>query len=288
MKTMGFLLVCLASLAIAGERSLSLLVSTEWLATHSGDENLVILHVGFNRREFALAHIPGARFLWYAGIAPSTPDASTEMPARRDAEKMLGELGVTGESRVVLVFTGTNMTPTARAFLALSYFGLGDRTALLDGGFEAWKGEKRKTESGIPAVQASTLQLSVRPSVITDADWVREHLAEVAVVDARARAFYDGAGGGALRQGHIAGAKNIPFSALADSANRMLPDAELQRIFDDAGIARGATVVSYCHVGQQASLVFFAARLLGYDAKVYDGSFEDWNLRDDRYPVDRK
>jgi thiosulfate/3-mercaptopyruvate sulfurtransferase len=288
MKTVGFLLVCLASLASAGERSLPLLVSTEWLATHSGDGHLVILHVGFNRKEFALAHIPGARFLWYGGIAPSTPDASTEMPALRDAETMLGELGITGESRIVLVFTGANVTPTARAFLALSYFGLGDRTALLDGGFEAWKGEKRKTESGIPAVAASTIQLTVHPSVITDADWVREHLAEVAVVDARARAFYDGAGGGALRQGHIAGAKSIPFSALADSANRMLPDAALQRIFDAAGIPRGTTVVSYCHVGQQASLVYFAALLLGYDAKVYDGSFEDWNLRDDRYPVERK
>jgi thiosulfate/3-mercaptopyruvate sulfurtransferase len=35
-------------------------------------------------------------------------------------------------------------------------------------------------------------------------------------------------------------------------------------------------VVTYCHIGQQASLVWFAARLLGFDARLYDGSFQDW------------
>jgi thiosulfate/3-mercaptopyruvate sulfurtransferase len=270
------------------ERSIPLLVSTEWLAEHNGDENLVILHVGFTRKEFAIAHIPGARFLWFNSIAPSTPDASTEMPTAQEAERVLGELGVTMESSIVLVFSGANITPTARAFLALSYFGWRNRTAFLDGGFEQWKGEKRGTESGVPVVSPGKPHLTTHPAVIVDADWVKERLSSpaVTIVDARARAFFDGTGGGLLRQGHIKGAKSIPFTLLADSTNRIRPIPELRRVFEEAGVAPGSTVVSYCHVGQQASLVYVTALLLGFDAKVYDGSFEDWNTRDESYPVE--
>ncbi len=41
----------------------------------------------------------------------------------------------------------------------------------------------------------------------------------------------------------------------------------------------GDTVITYCHIGQQATATLFAARLLGYDVKLYDGSFEDWSKR---------
>jgi thiosulfate/3-mercaptopyruvate sulfurtransferase len=35
-------------------------------------------------------------------------------------------------------------------------------------------------------------------------------------------------------------------------------------------------VVVYCHIGQQASAVAFAARLAGINASIYDGSFQEW------------
>jgi len=40
-------------------------------------------------------------------------------------------------------------------------------------------------------------------------------------------------------------------------------------------------VVSYCHIGQQASLIYFVARYLGYDARLFDGSWEDWSRHAD-------
>ena len=52
-------------------------------------------------------------------------------------------------------------------------------------------------------------------------------------------------------------------------------------MFHGAGMKSGVTVVSYCHIGQQASLVCFVARYLGYDAHLYDGSSEDWSSRED-------
>jgi thiosulfate/3-mercaptopyruvate sulfurtransferase len=55
---------------------------------------------------------------------------------------------------------------------------------------------------------------------------------------------------------------------------------ELQGLFDAAGIKPGDTVIAYCHIGQQATAVLFAARTLGHRVLLYDGSFEDWVLRD--------
>jgi len=284
-----FLLLCAAP-DLRAERPIPYTVSTQWLAEHLQDKDLVILQTGFSRNEFAYAHIPYARFLWFYALAPVTPDLNTEMPAPKEAAKALAELGITDRSRIVLVFTGQNVATTTRMFLALSQFGYGERTALLNGGLEAWKNEGREIVKGVLPVQRTAPKAAVAASVITDAEWVKRHLRDttVTIVDARTKNFYDGNGGGIARQGHIAGAKSLVFNSLLDSTNRLKPIEELQRLFNEAGIAKGTTVVSYCHVGQQATVVYFAAKLLGYDAKVYDGSFEDWNVRDESYPVEKK
>jgi thiosulfate/3-mercaptopyruvate sulfurtransferase len=211
------------------------------------------------------------------------------MISLEEGKKVLEELGITRHSRIILVFTGQNVTTTTRMFLALSYFGLGDQTALLDGGLETWKNEGREISKEMPVVKKSSLQITAHPSVITDVEWVKQHLSSpaVSIVDARTKNFYDGNGGGIARQGHIVGAKNIVYNTLMDSTNRIKSVTELQSLFDSAGVAKGNKVISYCHVGQQATLIYFAAKILGYEASVYDGSFEDWNVRDDSYPVEK-
>jgi thiosulfate/3-mercaptopyruvate sulfurtransferase len=83
------------------------------------------------------------------------------------------------------------------------------------------------------------------------------------------------------RPGHIPGAVNISFSSIVDSTNRLKDPASLRRIFQQAGVKQGSRVISYCHIGQQATLVYFAAKYLGYEAQVYDGSFEEWSGRKD-------
>jgi thiosulfate/3-mercaptopyruvate sulfurtransferase len=50
-------------------------------------------------------------------------------------------------------------------------------------------------------------------------------------------------------------------------------------MFTEAGYKPGDHVIAYCHIGIQATSVVFAARTLGIDAKLYDGSFQDWVKR---------
>ena len=172
------------------------------------------------------------------------------------------------------------MTMSTRMIMTLSYFGLGDRVALLDGGVDAWKAEGRAVSSEIPDIKPGTFVAKPHPEFVTDGEWVRAHLTDpgVTIIDARARRFYDGAAG--TPPGHVPHAVSIPFSSVADSTNRMLRPDSLRAVFERAGVKPGNHLVTYCHVGQQATLVAFAARLIGYDVSVYDGSFEDWSDRE--------
>jgi thiosulfate/3-mercaptopyruvate sulfurtransferase len=281
----AFLSVMILS-AVAGGRSLhpsdnpGLLVTTEWLAKHIDDANLVILHAHWNRNNYKKEHIPGARFLWLNSLAIVTPDRNTELPSPNDGLAVLKNLGITENSRIVVYFEGGNMTMATRIVMTLAYFGLGDRTSLLDGGFDAWKKEARPLSKEVPMVKPGSLVLNVHPEVVTDAEWVKAHLTDpkVTVIDARALRFYDGSAG--TPAGHIPHAVSVPFSSVADSTNRMLQPDSLRTVFLRAGVKPGSHLVTYCHVGQQATLVYFAAREIGYDVSVYDGSFEDWSDRE--------
>jgi thiosulfate/3-mercaptopyruvate sulfurtransferase len=282
--------IVFASLTLnAAERALPYFVSTQWLADHLNDNDLVVLQTSFSRGEYNAGHVPGARFLWFNWLAPSTPDLSTEMPPLIDAQKVLEDLGISNNSKIVIVFGRNNVPTTTRMLLAFSYLGFGDRVSVLDGGLETWKAEGRPVSKETAVVTRTSVTINPHPEVITDADWVKDHLASphVKIIDARAKNFYDGDGGGITRTGHIKGAKNIPFTSIMDSTNRIMPTSVLQKLFDDAGIMKADTVVTYCHVGQQATVPYAAARLLGYTAMVYDGSFEDWNVRDESYPVEK-
>lgn len=273
--------------AEGSERTLPYFVSTQWLADHINDSDLVILQTAFTRKEYAVGHIPGSRFLWFNWLAMDTPDLSTEMPDSVTAKNVLENLGISQKSKIVVVFTRGSVTTTTRMLVALSYFGFDSQTAVLDGGLDVWKAEGRPITKDIPIVQKTALALKLHPEIITNAEWVKSRLSseKVKIIDARSKNFYAGNGGGILRTGHIESARNIPFSTLTDSTNKILPVASLQKIIDDAGIKKGDTVVTYCHVGQQATLVYTVARMLGYEALLYDGCFEDWNVRDESYPV---
>jgi len=160
---------------------------------------------------------------------------------------------------------------------------MGDRVSILDGGFDAWKTEGKPVSTEAAKFSRASFTPNVKRNVFVDADWMKDHLhtPDVAIVDARAPQFYNGASAGQPRSGHIPGAKNLFFSTLVDSTNKLLPEPKLRELFEKAGVKPGEEVAAYCHVGQTASLVYFAARYLGHPVHLYDGSFDDWAGRMD-------
>jgi thiosulfate/3-mercaptopyruvate sulfurtransferase len=273
----------------------SLVVTPAWLAQHLKDPNLVVLHVGL-KPEYDAGHIPGAAYLNYQDLAVSdrTPGGLTlQMLPAEDLRQRLAAAGISNSSRIVIYFAHENayVTPSARVIFTLDYAGLGNQVSLLDGGLDAWKGAGYDTTTDLPPARTGTLApLTLRP-IVVDAEYVLANLKtpNISIVDGRTASFYSGAqtGGnpaGPHKTGHIAGARSVPFNDTLDAANMLKPEAELKKLFLDAGVRPGDTVVAYCHIGQQATMVLLAARTLGFKVLLYDGAFEEWSRKD--YPVD--
>ena len=87
------------------------------------------------------------------------------------------------------------------------------------------------------------------------------------------------------KTGHIAGAVNVPFDSFTSADVELKSAEEIRAVFTKAGIKPGDTVITYCHIGQQATATLFAARTLRYKVMMYDGSFEDWSKRN--LPVEK-
>jgi thiosulfate/3-mercaptopyruvate sulfurtransferase len=189
-------------------------------------------------------------------------------------------LGVSNDSRIVLYWGKDWVSPTTRVFLTLDYLGLGDRTSILDGGFAAWTASGGPVTTEVASVARGTLTVTPRPDIIVDAKSVRAAIGDsrAAIIDARARRFYTGqAAGMHAREGHIPGAGSLPFSSLLDDRGTFKSRATLETMLDGASAMPGKRVIAYCHIGQQATVVYFAARLLGRDARLYDGSWDQWS-----------
>jgi thiosulfate/3-mercaptopyruvate sulfurtransferase len=265
----------------------TLLITPSQLATHLDDPNLVILHVGAEE-DYKVEHIPGAQFVQLRDIsAPRDPADSNalvlELPAPEALTATLRRYGVTNDSRIVVYWGSEWVTPTARTLFTLDWAGLGGRTVLLDGGIDTWKAADLPVTDVIETPKAGTVTISVRPELVVDAAWVQRHAKApgYALVDGRAPVFFDGVREDRRgKAGHIPGAGSVPWTDLIDESLHLKPAGELAASFEAAGVHQGDTVVAYCHIGQYATMVLFAARTLGYDVKLYDGAFQDWAQRD--------
>jgi thiosulfate/3-mercaptopyruvate sulfurtransferase len=280
----GFITAAILTASVASAQTAApLLVDTEWLSQHVTDRDLVVLQVG-TREAYAAGHIPGARLISEEEVSlphnhSDMKDMMLELPDADTLRGKLAQLGISNTSRIVVSFGPEfDVQSATRIIFTLDYAGLGARTSLLNGGFPAWRAAGKTVSTAVPTVVRGTLTTPVRPNLVVDAAFVTSVPSKPGhkLVDARAPAVYKGIeptmNG---KAGHIPGAISIPFTEMTDT--KMLFDRErVAQVFQRAGVKPGETVVAYCHVGQQATAVLLAARLLGHPVMLYDGSFQDW------------
>ncbi len=260
-----------------------LLVDGAWLQERLSSAGLVVLHVGSDESEFHRSHIPGARFIPISALNRERDGVPNMLPDRDELARVFGAAGVETGSHVVVY--GAPLQ-AARAFVALEHIGH-PRVSLLDGGAGslASAGDRTQTAGG-------ALDAGADGGVIVDARWVADRLDDpvVALIDARPRRQFTGeeAGDRVPRPGHIPGARNLFWEDLIVSTSepRLRSVDDLRAMFRERGAAADREVVTYCRTGMQASFAYFVARYLGYEARMYDGSFVDWSPRAE-LPVQR-
>jgi thiosulfate/3-mercaptopyruvate sulfurtransferase len=283
MRTVFACLILFASASVAP--AADMLVTPAWLLEHKGDKNLVLLHVGVPA-EFEAQHIPGAQLVNPQDLSiPRAEGALILQLLSPDAlREKLETLGISDDSRVIVYFGRDWVSPSARVYFSLDAAGLGDRASILDGGMPSWKAAGGPLTADIQPRPRGKITAVPRPELVANLDTVKSSLGKpgVAIVDARKPQFFDGSDPGSMpRAGRIPGAKSLPFDTLLTDDNLMKSEAKTTDLFKAAGIKPGDTVVSYCHVGQQATVVYFAAKRLGFAAFLYDGSWDEWSRKTD-------
>jgi thiosulfate/3-mercaptopyruvate sulfurtransferase len=254
------------------------IVSPQWLNDNMKDPNLVILQPSFLKLDYSNEHIKGARYLWPDWLTANSPEGTYNPPDPKEATKILQDLGINKNSKVVLCHAFGDVSITARMFLTLEYLGLKGQVHYLNGGLVAWKKAGFPVTKEIPVVKKGNFVATVNP-VLVDKNYVMKSLQAKSadVVDARMKRFYDGDPTGNPRDGHIAGALNLPYTDMIDSTNSIKPGDVLSKNFQAVVPDKGKEIVTYCFIGQTASVIYLTGRSLGYNVKLYDGSMQEWS-----------
>lgn len=273
LHTLGFLAICCLTAQAA------MLISVDELAARLGEKGTIILHVGAEK-DYAEGHIPGARLVTLADLSVTGEGGlRLQLPPVEQLKAALEKLGIGDGTRVVIYPAGESIQSATRVWFTFDYLGLAEHTSLLDGGLIAWRAAgKPVTTEATQITSASLTGLRPNLSLIVDAAWIQERLTDskVQLTDARAPQYYTGDDKGQMpRGGRIPGAKSVPFVSLVDPERKLVGRDEMK----SKVAANGKTIVSYCHIGLQATVVYFVARMLGEDVKLYDGSFQDWSQR---------
>ncbi len=261
------------------------LVTTDWVAQHKDDPNVVIVEVNVDTELYDKGHVPGAiGWSWKTQLADQV---RRDILSREDFEALMRESGVNNEDTVIL-YGDSNNWFAAWALWQLKMYGHDD-ARIMDGGRKKWEKEGRELTTERPSVtpsnyQARELDLSHRaflPEVQQKA-----MNGAVGLVDVRSPAEFSGeilAPPGlpetCQRGGHIPGASNIPWSkAVNDEDGTFKPASELRELYRQAGITDDRPVITYCRIGERSSHSWFVLKyLLGFeDVKNYDGSWTEW------------
>jgi len=269
------------------------LVSVDWLNSHKADVVVIdVRHKDEGPNSYAAGHIPGAISGDFekAGWRVTRDDVPLSVPTKEQLEKLIGGLGVSNDSAVVVVPAGENVQDFgagARVFWTLKYAGVKE-VSLLDGGFKAWKDANLPVDTGIVTPAPKTFAVNFN-------DRLRVELKEVeklqkdggaTFVDARPPAQFSGKvkTKTVASYGHLPGAVNIDSTVYFDNAtHRLKPKAELASLSEHVK----GPAVSYCNTGHLASTDWFVLNeVLGRkDTRLYAGSMTEWT-RDPSRPVE--
>ncbi len=268
---------------ISAWSSTSKLITVDQLASQLNDPNLVILHVAALRAEYNREHIPGARFLWPGWLTEQTPEASNEPAPLAKIKASLEKLGINNDSRIVLYCANGFLFPACRVFFTLDYIGLGEQTAILNGGLEEWKKNGKPVATDLPTIKKSKLKIKPRAEVFFTAGQIQQNLqnANIAFVDVRPAAYYEGKSG-SPRAGHIPAAINLPLQKLYDEKTfTFYAKEKVIEDFNKIKLTPDHKVIAICATGNSASTLYFLCREWGYPVALYDGSMEEWSNRFD-------
>ena len=281
---LGLALAGPAALAAPGPAE-SPLVTTEWLEKNLDDPKLRIVEVSVEPGLYERGHIPNAQNVaWHTDLVETV---TRDIASPEKFQALVQRLGIDRDTTVVLYGDNNNWFAAWGAWV-FAQNGLVDNVKLLDGGRKKWEAEKRPLDTRSVQLAPSRFDVAERSGALrarlADVLAVAKGERDAKILDIRSPDEFSGkivAPPGvqelAIRSGHIPGSANVPWGKAVNPDGTIKPVAELRALYAAAGIDGSKPVITTCRIGERSSHTWFVlTRLLGYEAKNYDGSWTEY------------
>ena len=261
------------------------LVETDWVTQHLNDQNLRIVESDEDILLYEVGHVPGAvKIDWHVDLQNTVVRDYVD---RKNFQILLSSRGIANDTTVVF-YGDKNNWWACYALWAFKLFGH-EKCAVMNGGRQKWIAENRPLSKEEPTYPSTNYQAKERDDTRIRAfrDQVMRHVAGGnPLVDVRSPQEFSGEllhmpgypQEGALRGGHIPGAKSIPWAKAAREDGTFKSADELKELYASQGITPDKDVIAYCRIGERSSHTWFVLHyLLGYPkVRNYDGSWTEW------------
>lgn len=258
-------------------------VSPSWVADHANDANLRVLDVRINPFDYFTAHIPGS-----VHIADNTfRGPNGVLPVQywqpEKLESLFQQAGVNNDSTVVIYSDGRDVLGATMVAYLLERSGLAE-VAVLDGGFTGYQTAGLPVTKEFPSYEVGNFTVRDNPDVRVTLAEVRELVGQpdIMFVDPRPAPLFSGEQEIWVRNGHIPGAKNLPwptFTAGEANFHQLKPLDEIRQLLSERNIQPSDTIIMTCSTGREATLQYTVLKhLLGYpNVRVYEGSWTEYS-----------
>jgi thiosulfate/3-mercaptopyruvate sulfurtransferase len=274
------------------------LTETEELARELDAPDIVVIDASWHMPsegrdaygEYLEGHIPGAIFFDIDEIADTKSTLPHMLPAPEKFSSRMRSMGIGDGSRIV-IYDSRGLFSAARVWWMFRVMGVDD-VSVLNGGLPKWKEEGRPLESGPPPPR-TTRHFTARRNadLVRDVSDIKAVLKDKSaeIVDARAPERFAGQTPEprpGLRSGHIPGAHNLPYAMLINKDGTLKSAAEIERLFEEAGVDLSKPVVTSCGSGITAGVLALGLAQIGHrKTAVYDGSWSEWGA-DQSLPIE--
>jgi len=294
LKALSMFIAVFVSLAIPCvlfARDINPIVSSEWLDQSLSNPKLVMVDIR-KVEEYKAGHVPGAINVFYNIWAPKKGELRNELPADDDLRDILSSNGIGIDSLITVVGKTDTMSDrfdSSRVAWTLLYAGV-PNVAILDGGFNKWTAEGRKTSTDAVKPKEKSFKGKFNKAMFVNRDYLLSHLDKALIVDVREPDFYNGTKklDFVSRMGHIKGAVNLPSSQLFTKDGTYKDKNAISDLLSKIiGNDMDREMILYCDTGKVATAYgFLLKEMFGYkNVKLYDGSSEEWT-KDSNVPME--